>query len=317
MSMTGMRVNKNNLILIVDDNIDELRFLGKLIKDQGDVIVATSGEAGLFLAHQRKPDLIITALDLRDISGIDVCRRLKSERETKDCAVIVVTAHENEHSEVAALEAGAVDFISKPYSPPVVKARVKTHLMLSRQQAQLQTLADRDGLTEVFNRRYFESQARVEVSRHYRQQQPLTLALLDIDHFKAFNDTYGHLHGDACLREVAQAISTGSRRPGEFVARYGGEEFVAVLPNTDTRGANKYGRWIRECVLTLGIPHAQSTTVPFVSISVGIVTIIPDAQTTLDLLISTADNALYLAKQSGRNQYKVAAVEPSGIREVS
>lgn len=311
-----MRVNKNNLILIIDDDVDELKCLGKLIKDQGDVIVATSGEAGLFLAHNRKPDLVVTALKLNDISGIEVCRRLKLARETKDCAVIVVTDCDNPQNEVNALAAGAVDFIRKPYRAPVVKARINTHVMLSRQQTMLQNLADRDGLTEVFNRRYFEAQALVEVKRHYRQNQPITLALLDIDHFKAFNDTYGHLPGDACLREVAQAISNGSRRPGEFVARYGGEEFVAVLPNTDTKGANKYGRWICERVISLAIPHTKSTTLPFVSISVGIVTIIPDAHTTLDTLVTAADNALYLAKQSGRNQYKVTAVESSGIKEV-
>ncbi len=313
-----MRVNKkNNLILIIDDNVNELRFLGNLIKDQGDVIVATSGEAGLFLASQRKPDLIITALVMKDVNGIEVCKRLKALRDTKDCAVIVVTSHENENSEVQALEAGAVDFISKPYSPPVVKARVKTHLSLSRHQTLLQNLADRDGLTEVYNRRYFEGQARVELKRHYRQQQPLTLALLDIDHFKAFNDHYGHLHGDACLREVAGAIHNGSRRPGEFVARYGGEEFVAVLPNTDVKDAHKYGRWICERVISLAIPHLKSTTVPFVSVSAGIVTITPDSTTTLDTLITAADSALYMAKQAGRNQYKVAAVESESVREVS
>lgn len=309
-----MRVNKNNSILIIDENIQALKSLGKLIQDQGDVIVATSGEAGLFLASQRKPDLIITALHMNKLSGIDICRRLKSERDTKDAAVIVITEHESEDAEIEALGAGAVDFISRPYSPPVVRARVKTHLLVSRQQKMLQSLADRDGLTKVYNRRYFECQARVELGRHCRQQAPMTLALLDIDHFKSFNDTYGHLHGDACLREVAQAINHGSRRPGEFVARYGGEEFVAILPNTDVKAANKYGRWICERVISLATPHAQSPTLPFVSISVGIVTIVPETGTTLDTLVAAADTALYLAKQSGRNQYQVTAVEKDSVK---
>ncbi len=312
-----MRVNKNYLILIIDDKVDELRTLGQLIKGQGQVIVATSAEAGLFLAHQRRPDLIITALNMHDMSGIDVCRQLKSTRETRDSTIMVVTECEDEASEVAALEAGAVDFISRPYSPPVVKARVKTHLMLSRQQSLLQNLADRDGLTEVYNRRYFESQAREEIQRHVRQGLPITLALLDIDYFKAFNDTYGHLHGDSCLREVAQAISQGSRRPGEFVARYGGEEFVAVLPHSDEKCANKYGHWICERVVSLAIPHSQSSTLPFVSISAGIATLIPNSDTCLETLVDAADTALYRAKQSGRNQYKVAVIEAESIREVS
>lgn len=315
---TMQQSTTKNLILIIDDNLEELRFLGELIKDQGDVIVANSGETGLFLAAQRKPDLIIAALQTSDLSGIDVCKRVKFMRETKGSAVIVVSSCESEACELAALEAGAVDFIGKPFSPPVVKARVKTHLSLSRHQTLLQHLADRDGLTKVFNRRYFEAQAKVELKRHYRQQQPMTLALLDIDHFKPFNDHYGHLHGDTCLRQVAQAISNGSRRPAEFVARYGGEEFVAVLPSTDVANANKYGRWICERVVSLAVPHAESTTVPFVSVSAGIATVTPDSTTTLDTLIAAADTALYQAKQAGRNQHKVAITQnQEDVREVS
>lgn len=305
-----MRAYKNQpLILIIDDNIHALRSLGNLVKSEGEVIIATSGEAGLFLAHQRQPDVILTALFIQDISGIEVCKRLKENQETKDCGVIVMTPQSSARHELEALEAGAVDFITQPYSPPVVRARIKTHLSLARHQKLLQTLADRDGLTEVYNRRYFEAQAQVEIKRHARQEQPITLALLDIDHFKAFNDGYGHLHGDACLREVAQEISNGSRRPGEFVARYGGEEFAAVLPNTDAANAAKYGRWICERVLALAIPHMKSTTVPFVSISVGIVTVTPKSSTTLFELVQAADTALYQAKKSGRNQYKVAELQ--------
>src|SRR5690606_3317400 len=137
-----------------------------------------------------------------------------------------------------------------------------------------------DGLTEVYNRRYFDNQARVEIKRHFRQQQALTLALLDIDHFKPYNDAYGHLQGDLCLRDVAHAIGGGSRRPGEFVSRYGGEEFAVVLPNTNLQNAHKYGQWICQQVLSLAIPHGQSKTVPFITISAGIATVTPCADTT-------------------------------------
>lgn len=306
---------KNNLILIIDTDIQELRQLGALLRDLGDVVFATSAKAGLFMAHQRKPDLVLCAATLAEFNGIDICKRLKGSRESKDSTVIMLATQHNEAQELAALEAGAVDFIARPYNPQVLQARVKTHLTLSRHKNLLQVLADKDGLTEVYNRRYFENQARVELKRHYRQQQALTLALLDIDHFKTYNDAYGHLQGDICLREVAQAVDAGSRRPGEFVARYGGEEFVVVLPNTNAHNAKKYGRWICAQVLSLAIPHAHSATLPFITVSAGIATVVPNANTTLENLIITADSALYLAKESGRNQFKVATIEQESIKE--
>lgn len=215
---------KNTLILIIDTDIQALRQLGTLLRELGDVVFATSAKAGLFMAHQRKPDVVLCAAELGDTNGADLCRRLKGSRGSKDATVIMLAKLQDDQLELAALEAGAVDYIAQPWNPKVLVARIKTHLTLSRQQNLLQLLADKDGLTEVYNRRYFENQARVELKRHYRQQQALTLVLLDIDHFKAYNDAYGHLQGDICLREVAQAIDTHSRRPGEFVARYGGEE---------------------------------------------------------------------------------------------
>lgn len=310
-----MQKNKKNLILIIDTDTEALRNLGELLKPLGNVIFATSGKAGHFMASHRKPDLVIAADDLGDITGLDLCKRIKSHRESKECSVIMVADARHRDLELAALEAGAVDFITRPFQPQILQARVRTHLVLSRRQNLLQVLADRDGLTEVYNRRYFENQARVELKRHFRQQQALTLALLDIDHFKTYNDAYGHLQGDLCLREVAHAIGGGSRRPGEFVARYGGEEFVAVLPNTNAANARKYGQWICQQVHSLAIPHAHSGTVPFITISAGIATVVPGARTTLEHLIATADSALYLAKESGRNQFKVATIEQEAIKE--
>lgn len=310
-----MRKNKSCVILIVDDNPDDLRLLGHLLKDLGNIIFATSAEAALHMASLRQPDLIISDLHLGQMNGIELCRTLKRNRETRDIALILVTADANEQTEISALESGAVDFITKPYHGQIVRARVKTHLNVLRHKNLLRLLADKDGLTEVYNRRYFENQSRIELKRHYRQQQPLTLALLDIDFFKNYNDAYGHLQGDICLREVAQSIYNCSRRPGEFVARYGGEEFAIVLPNTNTHNAKKYGHWICEQILSLAIPHGNSETVPFITVSVGLATVVPSSRTTLENLITTADSALYLAKESGRNQYKVATIEHEIIRE--
>ncbi len=307
--------NNNTLILIVDDNLDDLRQLGHLLKDQGEILFATSGESGLFMAQKHKPDLVIAELNLRDIPGPALCHRLKKQRDSRHCNVVLVSALNSHENELNALEAGALDFICKPYSSPIVKARIKNHALQSREQNLLHILANKDGLTGVYNRRYFENQSRLEIKRHYRQQHPLTLALLDIDHFKCFNDAYGHLQGDICLKEVAQALFTSSRRPGEFVARYGGEEFAVILPNTDISDAKKYGQWICERILSLAIPHTRSEPVPFVSISIGIVSVIPTNHTSIENMINTADSALYLAKESGRNQFKAATIENESIQE--
>jgi diguanylate cyclase (GGDEF)-like protein len=303
------------LILIIEDNPGDLRILGDLIKHLGEVIFATSGESGLFLAQQRKPDLILLDVELPDINGFRICNEIKRHPDTEDTAIIFVTAHNDEATEVAALEAGALDFITKPFVPPVVRARVKTHITLKHQANALQELANRDGLTEVYSRRYFEHQARLEINRHARQCSPLSLVLMDIDDFKAYNDNYGHLQGDHCLKSVAQTLQNNSRRPGEFIARFGGEEFVAVLPNTNQREAQKYGRWICERIVSLALPHAHSRAMGFVSISAGIVTATPDPSTQLDSLIAEADQALYKAKDLGRNRFCLATINQQTFAE--
>jgi PleD family two-component response regulator len=226
----------------VDDKLDDLRVLGHILKDHGDIIFATTGQTGLFMANKNKPDLIIADFHLQDLPGNAFHERLKELNEAHSFKVIYTSAEKSHESEIEALSAGAIDFFEKPYSSAVVRARVRNHANQSKEQRLLQTLANKDGLTEVYNRRYFEKQSRLELKRHYRQQHPFALALLDIDHFKAYNDAYGHLQGDLCLKEVAQSLNSSSRRPGEFVSRYGGEEFAVVLPNTDLESAKKIWR---------------------------------------------------------------------------
>lgn len=311
-----MESNKRkHLILIIDHQIDDLRELGKSLQGLGEIIFATSAEVGLFLADQRRPDLVIANGAMPTLAGPDLCQQLKFGRNTAHSTVILMGEEDADCLEIQALESGALDFIRKPYKKDVFRARIKTHLKLYQQHSKLQLLAERDGLTEVYNRRYFDHQGRTEIKRHYRQQQPMTLALIDIDHFKSYNDAYGHLQGDACLREVAQALVHNSRRPAEFVARYGGEEFVAILPNTPARDARKYGQWICEQIHNLAIPHGPSPTLPFVTISVGIATTIPTGHTRLDHLIAAADSALYMAKEAGRNRFAVAQLERDTILE--
>ncbi|MBC9250943.1 hypothetical protein A9179_11700 [Pseudomonas alcaligenes] len=292
----------SNLILIIDDSADTIRLLNSILKDQGTILFATNGETGIRLAQLQQPTLILLDVEMTGMDGYEVCAALKTNPTTKDCAVIIVTANTGMEREIAALEAGAVDFICKPFKPPVVRARVQAHLRLQQYTTMIRHLANRDGLTGLYNRRHLDEVLSQEFERHRRQQLPLALAIIDVDHFKAYNDYYGHPQGDACLQGVANAINTATRRPGELVARYGGEEFAVILPHTDAAGAEKYGQWLCELIQELQIPHQSSATAPTVTISIGLVSVAPAFQDSTQQMITAADQALYQAKTDGRNR---------------
>jgi diguanylate cyclase (GGDEF)-like protein len=305
MKVNSMSIIPNSTILIIDDSPDIIRLLGAMLKDQGQILSATTGAAGIHLACQRQPDLILLDVEMPNMNGYEVCRALKSDPATQRCAIIFVTAHHSAESEIAALEAGAVDFITKPLNQPVVRARVQTHLRLQLHSETLSKLANKDGLTGLFNRRYFDEQLEKEFQRHKRQKLPLGIVFIDIDYFKRYNDSYGHLQGDICLQSVAKAIDTSTRRPDEIVARYGGEEFIVILPYTAPSDAHSYGNWICRRVQELGIEHAQSSVATTVTISAGATSMIPGSTETVQDLITAADEALYQAKAAGRNCAKI------------
>lgn len=298
-------LQEDKLILIVDDSVENIRILSNILKGQAQIIFATTGHDCLALARERHPQVVLMDIDMPDMNGYEVCRKLKLDPETQNSAVIFITAHSEMSSEVKALESGGVDFITKPLNPPVVRARVQTHLTLQQQSAALLRLANRDSLTGLYNRRFFDRQLEKEFERHGRQGLPLGLAFIDVDNFKAYNDGYGHVEGDKCLRTVAQAIDAASRRPGEIAARYGGEEFVTILPYTSPENMQKYGEWICVRIRELGLPHRYSTTGSNVTISVGVTSMIPGESKTIAQLIGNADQAVYKAKSAGRDCAKM------------
>ncbi len=178
---------------------------------------------------------------------------------------------------------------------------------LKKANKALELLAHTDGLTQIFNRRYFDNYLIKEWQRLGREKQPLSLILIDIDHFKAYNDFYGHQAGDECLIKIAQALKRSLKRPADLAARYGGEEFVIVLPNTNWEGAVYVAKSIQNTIRNLGIIHQKSEISPMITISLGISSTIPDDQIPPDTLINRADKALYTAKQQGRNQYVISS----------
>lgn len=289
-------------ILIIDDSVTSIRLLSAILKDLGRIWFATSGEAGIALAREHQPQVILLDVEMPFMDGYEVCKLLKENSDTRDASIIFITAQSGMESEIQALEAGAVDFITKPLNQPVVRARVRTQLNMQRQAEALARLARRDGMTGLFNRRYFNEMIELEFSRHQRQGHFLGLALIDIDHFKAFNDGYGHLEGDTCLSMVAQTIAQTTKRPGEIVARYGGEEFVVILPHTTLEDASKYGALLCEQIYDLKLPHQFSSCASVVTISVGVAALVPSENSTTRQLINAADQALYRAKAAGRNR---------------
>jgi len=297
--------HKRARVLVVDDVPTNIRLLTRVLADEHDVMAATSGEDALLLAGRELPDLILLDVEMPDLDGYAVCRQLKSSPSTSSIPVIFVTARTDEADEVEGLRLGAVDYITKPFREAIVRARVQTHLELKRYRDLLQDRSYIDGLTGVPNRRRFDEFLERAWSTARSAGLPLSLLMIDVDHFKAYNDSLGHLAGDECLRRVAAALPACVRRDSDLLARYGGEEFACVLPGAADAIALKAGQCMQARVLSLDIPHPQSSAGDRVTVSVGVGSMAVGEPLEISDLIERADRALYQAKQDGRNRVRV------------
>lgn len=289
-------------ILVAHDAELNRQMLADLLVDQYSVITAQSGEQALALALSLLPDLILMGVEMQGLDGYEVLRQLKADERTASIGVIFVTSKGTPEDEERGLLLGASDYIIMPFHAAVVKARVALHLQLSRQRRMLEALANVDGLTEIPNRRQFDTTLTQEWARSTRSGQPLSLALMDVDFFKQYNDLYGHAMGDRVLKAVATALRQGMKRHGDLVARYGGEEFVLVMPDTTLLGAQDLADKMREAIASLGIPHEHSSVASIVTVSVGVACKASEILDTRDDLLKLADDRLYRAKASGRNR---------------
>jgi len=299
-------------VLIVDDTRLMTQILSSLIEGQANVISAMEGEGAIKLATEKQPDLILLDVVLPGIDGFEVCRRLKADDRTKDIPIIFITGlHKETSDEMSGFELGAVDYITKPFAPLVVQARVKTQLDLARRNKELKErseelrrLATIDHLTNCFNRRYFMNAADTEISRSRRHDQPLTVAMLDIDHFKLVNDTYGHQTGDLVLVEVARACER-ALRDEDVLGRVGGEEFAVLLPETDEDGALKVLSRLCADIRALAFDHEGKDVC--VTVSVGVTLVLP-GDLSIEDAIRRADAGLYAAKKAGRDRIVLESV---------
>lgn len=289
-------------LLVVDDQPANVQVLHRLFSADHQVLMATSGEQALRVCEQQQPDLVLLDVVMPGMDGYQVCAMLRADPATRNIPVIFVTGETDDDAQTRGLEAGAVDFISKPVRPPIVRARVHTHLMLKAQSDLLREWVYIDGLTRIANRRFFEERAAAEWARAVRQGAPMAVLMIDVDHFKAFNDAQGHQAGDECLKRVAAELKGVLKRPTDLLARYGGEEFVCLLPDTDLDGALGVAGHMRGALAQAAIPHGTSPVGPCVTVSIGACVKPADVVGSIAALLREADAQLYIAKSRGRDR---------------
>ena len=296
-----MDTTDKNSILIVDDEKLNLKVLLSILHGDYTLYTAKDGPTAIEMARENSPDLILLDIIMPGMSGYEVLSVLKKDDKTRPIPVIFITGLDSKEEEEKGLSMEAADYIGKPFSSAIVKLRVKNQIQIVNQIRTIERLSRLDQLTGIPNRRSLDQQMVMDWGLAIREQIPLGLLMTDVDKFKVYNDTYGHLQGDVVLQMVARTFGQVLKRSGDFAARYGGEEFCVLLPNTDIDGAVVIAEQIRKSIENLIIPCADGSTTK-VTISIGAHSLIPTKDDTIPGLIEKADQALYDAKETGRNR---------------
>lgn len=288
-------------ILVIDDSSVQTELLDSILREDYELTLCHTAEGGLRLAKEGGFSLILLDVVMPGRDGFMLLRELKATELTKYVPVILLTSLTEVEYEERGLLLGAVDYVTKPFSPVIIKARVNTHIQLYRYQLKFKAQAMMDELTGVANRRRYEDESLARWREAVRFQLPLSICMCDIDKFKLYNDTFGHPAGDQVIKAVAQTASGFFHRSTDLFARYGGEEFVAVFMGNEGPSAFGLAKSIRQAVEELRIPH-NSPVSPWVTISMGGVTLVPRREDNYETYLKLADTMLYDAKRFGRNQ---------------
>ena len=290
-------------VLVVDDQLSNIQLMNLLLKDHYNILMARSGEEALEVIEKQVPDIILLDVNMPGLSGLEVCEKLKQNPFYESIPVIFITALSDTDDEIECWKAGCVDFVRKPINHYTLINRVKAHLTLKFQSDALRNIALTDGLTGVENRRAFDMRSLEAQKLCFENGLSYAVIMIDIDFFKGFNDFYGHLAGDDCLKLIAMTMEKQvPKGKGEF-ARYGGEEFIAILMGLSKNDVDAILRSTLKSVSDLKIPHELSLCSEFVTASAGCAYVPPNHDVPLEAVIHQADEFLYRAKQSGRNQF--------------
>lgn len=305
------------IILVVDDNPQNLQLIGGMLGEslEFDLSFATSGREALDIMGSITTDLVLLDVNMPEMNGFEVCRRIRATEDNAHVPVIFLTAQGETDYIVQGFRCGGNDYVVKPFEPQELLARVRVQLELHwsrlemkrlneelrRINDELRLLSSTDGLLHIANRRHFDEILEKEWQRAIRSSRPLSLLIVDVDHFKLYNDHYGHLEGDECLKRVAGAIGCGVRRVADLLARYGGEEFAVILPDADAAAAARVAETIHQALREADIAHATSPVAARVTVSIGVASGVPVMDASPALLLGAADSALYAAKLQGRN----------------
>ncbi|MGA8863539.1 MAG: diguanylate cyclase [Gallionella sp.] len=317
-----MEMNENALkVLVVEDSKVTLKVLLNYLKRMGikRPLVAETGSDALEICRHERPDLILLDAQLPDIDGFDIARKIRALEGSADWTAIIFLTSKNKDEDLAGgIEAGGDDYLMKPVSEVVLQAKIRAMQRLVEMQRELVMvthelnaankellrLSTMDGLTGISNRRMYDDLGKREWRRCERMKKPISLVLVDVDHFKMFNDKYGHQAGDECLKSIAAQVAKIGQRPTDLVARYGGEEFVLVLGETHAEGARWLASRLCQKIAELDIPH-YATSSRHVTVSCGVASVMPDTDRSLEVLLRSADCALYRAKAAGRDRVEV------------
>ena len=295
-------------VLVVDDSQTQRAIIGEYLKPLNcEVTLLASGEEALMQVTEQVPDLIILDVEMPGLNGFDACKAIRGFLQDNWVPIVYLTGRTEPADLVEGLNVGGDAYITKPVHQDVLVAISKAMLRVSSVQSELisankklDEVAHFDVLTQVMNRRGYEDMLNRLWKDHERRKAHLSILLMDIDFFKKYNDGYGHIKGDECLREVAQTLKRALKRPVDVLARYGGEEFVVLLPDTDIEGAKAVANRLIECMANANIPHEFSEAKPFVTVSIGAA--YNREGESMSSILETADKALYQAKEAGRNQ---------------
>ena len=287
------------IVLVIDDSPDVHRLLKARLRHEELVLVtASSGSDGLQHAKGSRPAIILLDLDMPDMDGFEVLRRLKDDSATHEIPIIVLSGLQSAQDKVTAFDLGAVDYITKPFNLTELRVRVRSALRMHRLVQMLAQRAHIDGLTGLWNRAHFNRRWEEEVAGCTRHQRPLSMAMIDVDHFKSINDTYGHPAGDAVLQGIGRILARESRQ-SDIACRYGGEEFALIMPDTTADDAMIVCERFRATLEQTSWPRHPERTV---TVSIGLAGSSQAGALSAEQWIEVADANMYAAKQGGRNR---------------